>query len=155
MGMSVGVTFSTADNSYRIFREEEAEKLIEQLRTADLVVGYNHIGFDYGVLQAYTFWNIADVSNNLDLCTYLSDKLGLNSTPSHVPPSVGTLKQPKAPMPSSGGLLTRKRTKKTICSILPDIAVTMSRSLWRCTNSACSAVTFFSKIAGAKSRRSP
>ena len=72
MGMSVGVTFSTADNTYRIFREEEAEKLIEQLRTADLVVGYNHVGFDYGVLQAYTFWTIADVSNNLDLCTYLS-----------------------------------------------------------------------------------
>ncbi len=76
MGMSVGVTFSTADNTYRIFREEEAEKLIEQLRTADLVVGYNHVGFDYGVLQAYTFWTIADVSNNLDLCTYLSNQLG-------------------------------------------------------------------------------
>ncbi len=76
MGMSIGVTFSTAENAYHIYREEEVDALIEQIRSADLVVGYNHINFDYGVLQAYTFWSIVDASNNLDLCTYLSEKLG-------------------------------------------------------------------------------
>ena len=76
MGISVGVTFSTASRSYSIYTQDEAPQLIEQLRTADLVVGYNHIGFDYGVLQPYTFWTVAEITHNLDLCLYLSDRIG-------------------------------------------------------------------------------
>ncbi len=76
MGMSVGVTFSTASNAYAIYTEDQAEQLIEQLRLADLVVGYNHIAFDYGVLQPFTFWTVAEVTHNLDLCRDLSDRLG-------------------------------------------------------------------------------
>lgn len=76
MGMSVGVTFSTKDNAYHIYTEDQVEDLIEELRNADLVVGYNHIGFDYGVLQPHTFWTLSDVTHNLDICTYLSAKLG-------------------------------------------------------------------------------
>ena len=49
MGMSVGVTYSTKDNAYHIYTEEQVEQLIEELRMADLVVGYNHVGFDYQV----------------------------------------------------------------------------------------------------------
>ena len=37
MGMSVGVTFSTASNAYAIYTEDQAEQLIEQLRLADLI----------------------------------------------------------------------------------------------------------------------
>ena len=76
MGMSVGVTFSTAANAYSIYTEDQAEQLIEQLKLADLVVGYNHLGFDYGVLQPFTFWTISEITHNLDLCLYLSDRLG-------------------------------------------------------------------------------
>ncbi len=76
MGMSVGVTFSTADNAYSIYTEEGIGDLINQLSNADLVVGYNHIGFDYGVLQPFTFWTLSEMTHNLDLCIYLSDCLG-------------------------------------------------------------------------------
>lgn len=76
MGVSVAVTFSTRDNAYHIYTEDQVEALISELREADLVVGYNHIGFDYGVLQAYTFWTIADITHNLDICTYLTEKIG-------------------------------------------------------------------------------
>ena len=76
MGVSVAVTFSTKDDAYHIYTEEQMPELIEELRNADLVVGYNHVGFDYGVLQAFTFWTVADVTNNLDICTYLSSRLG-------------------------------------------------------------------------------
>lgn len=76
MGMSVGVTYSTADEAYHIYTEDQAEALIDELRKADLVVGYNHIGFDYGVLQAFTFWTIADVTRNLDICTDLTERIG-------------------------------------------------------------------------------
>ncbi len=76
MGMSVGVTFSTADNAYSIYTEDRVTDLIEQLQQADLVVGYNHIGFDYGVLQPFTFWTVAEMTRNLDICLYLSERLG-------------------------------------------------------------------------------
>jgi DEAD/DEAH box helicase domain-containing protein len=76
MGVSVAVTFSTKDNAYHIYTEDRMEELIEELRNADLVVGYNHINFDYGVLQAFTFWTVADVTNNLDICADLTARLG-------------------------------------------------------------------------------
>lgn len=60
MRMSVGVTYSTASGKYTIYSEEMVDDLITQLRQADLVVGYNHEHFDYGVLQRYTMWNMAD-----------------------------------------------------------------------------------------------
>ena len=76
MGVSVAVTFSTRDNAYHIYTEDRMEELIEELRMADLVVGYNHVNFDYGVLQAFTFWTVADVTHNLDLCSDLTARLG-------------------------------------------------------------------------------
>ncbi len=68
MRMSIGVTYSTALDEYKIYREEDVMDLIEQLRNADLVVGYNHIHFDYGVLQRYDMWSMIDTTRNLDLC---------------------------------------------------------------------------------------
>ena len=50
MGMSIGVTYSTGLGEYRIYQEREVDQLIEQLRRADCVVGYNVINFDYEVL---------------------------------------------------------------------------------------------------------
>lgn len=76
MGISVAVTFSTKDNAYHIYTEDQVDALINELREADLVVGYNHIGFDYGVLQAFSFWSVVDGTRNLDICTYLTDKIG-------------------------------------------------------------------------------
>jgi DEAD/DEAH box helicase domain-containing protein len=62
MGMSLGVTYSSRDNCYEIFGEDRAEQLIKRLQRADLVVGFNHVRFDYDVLMAYT---ILDLRENL------------------------------------------------------------------------------------------
>ncbi len=76
MEVSVAVTYSTRDAAYHIYTQDQVGALIEELRQADLVVGYNHIGFDYQVLQPFTFWTIADVTHNLDICTWLSSRIG-------------------------------------------------------------------------------
>ncbi|MCD7798003.1 MAG: ribonuclease H-like domain-containing protein [Akkermansiaceae bacterium] len=76
MGVSVAVTYSTAAGAYHIYTEDQAGELIAELQGADLVVGYNHVGFDYGVLQPFTFWDIKEITRNLDLCTYLSERIG-------------------------------------------------------------------------------
>jgi len=52
--MSVGVTYSTADAAFHRYTEETAADLIAELKAADQVVGFNLLGFDYEVLQAYT-----------------------------------------------------------------------------------------------------
>lgn len=54
MRVSVGVTYSTTRGDYRIYAENQVDALLEELRRADLVVGYNNLGFDYEVLHGYT-----------------------------------------------------------------------------------------------------
>ena len=76
MGMSVGVTYSTAAGAYRIYGEDEAGALIDELSAADLVIGFNQVGFDYAVLQAYSMWNVAEQTTSLDLLLDLEVKLG-------------------------------------------------------------------------------
>jgi len=53
MGLAVGVVWDSVDQDYFVYEEKDAKNLIEKLRTADLVVGFNVIGFDYEVLQPY------------------------------------------------------------------------------------------------------
>lgn len=74
--MSVGVTFSTETGKYHIFDEENVAELVEQLIKADLVVGYNHLSFDYPVLQAYTVFDLASQTVNCDMMLDLEEVLG-------------------------------------------------------------------------------
>lgn len=53
MGMSLGVTFSTARGTYEIYGERRINDLIRELQRADLVVGFNSLRFDYEVLVGY------------------------------------------------------------------------------------------------------
>ena len=76
MGISVAVTYSTKLGEYRIFQEEETSELIQQLVRADLVVGFNHVGFDYEVLMGHTIFDFRDQVRNLDLLVELDKKLG-------------------------------------------------------------------------------
>ncbi len=76
MGMSVGVTYSTALDEYRIFTEKSVNALIEQLLRADLVVGYNVVNFDYEVLMGYTILDLPHQCQTLDLMTDIEIKLG-------------------------------------------------------------------------------
>ncbi len=76
MGISVAVTYSTARGSYEIYPESEMEQLAEELLKADLVVGWNHLQFDYPVLQPYVFHTLAEQTINLDMMLELEAMLG-------------------------------------------------------------------------------
>jgi DEAD/DEAH box helicase domain-containing protein len=76
MGLSIAVTFSTRSGQYHIYSEDDAPALCEELRSADLVVGFNHVQFDLPVLQPYSTWNLADHTINLDLMVDLEKRLG-------------------------------------------------------------------------------
>jgi DEAD/DEAH box helicase domain-containing protein len=74
MGMSVGVTYSTARSGYTIYGEAEVHELIKDLQRADLVIGFNVLRFDYEVLHGYTPFDLRQVPT-LDLMVDLAEKL--------------------------------------------------------------------------------
>ncbi len=80
--MSVGVTYSTKDQCYRIFHENNAHELINQLMRTDLVVGHNIVGFDYHVLSAYTpldFTQINTLDTLVEIEKILKHRLSLDA----------------------------------------------------------------------------
>lgn len=70
MGMSIGVTYSTARGDYRIYGENEVDQLIRELFRADLVVGFNNLRFDYEVLHGYTALDLTQVPT-LDMLVHV------------------------------------------------------------------------------------
>ena len=53
MKLSVGVTYAAAEERYRIYSESQVQELATALQSADLVVGFNVLRFDYEVLRGY------------------------------------------------------------------------------------------------------
>lgn len=76
MRMSVGVIFSSATQRYEIYSEAQAQKLVERLRRADLVVGFNVLNFDYHVLMGYTILDLVAELPTVDLMLDLERRLG-------------------------------------------------------------------------------
>jgi len=75
LGMSVGVVWSFADEQFHTFFEAEVDRLIEMLRTAELVIGFNLLGFDYDVLKGYRDVPLESL-RTLDIMVDLQQKLG-------------------------------------------------------------------------------
>jgi hypothetical protein len=76
MGMSLGVTYSTGLEEYRIYREARVDELVQQLLKADLVVGFNVINFDYEVLMGYTVLDLPHYVRTLDLLVDIERRVG-------------------------------------------------------------------------------
>ena len=74
MGMSVGVTYSTARGDYRIYGERTVNELVQELQRADLVVGFNNLRFDYEVLHGYTPLDLRQLPT-LDMMVELQNTL--------------------------------------------------------------------------------
>jgi DEAD/DEAH box helicase domain-containing protein len=51
--LACGVTWSTDRNDFAVYWEKDAAALVAELKTADRVIGFNSIGFDYEVLKPY------------------------------------------------------------------------------------------------------
>ncbi|GAB4462943.1 MAG: hypothetical protein Kow0070_22710 [Anaerolineales bacterium] len=51
--LACGVTWSTARNDFAVYWEQDAAALIAELKTADRVIGFNILNFDYEVLKPY------------------------------------------------------------------------------------------------------
>lgn len=74
MGMSIGVTYSTARGGYAIYSEKQVDDLIRELQRADLIVGFNNLRFDYEVLHGYTALDLRQLPT-LDMLIVLQNQL--------------------------------------------------------------------------------
>jgi len=78
MKLAVAVTYSRKEEEYCVYLEEDVGKLIEQLKTADLIVGFNIKRFDFAVIAPYTSMSLQELQKlpALDMLNDIYRKLG-------------------------------------------------------------------------------
>ena len=81
--LACGVTWSTERNEFAVYWEQDVQVLVDELKSADKVVGFNIINFDYQVLKPYVpnenFRAIRSVDMLQDIFKALNFRLSLDS----------------------------------------------------------------------------
>ena len=81
--VACGVTWSTQKNDFSVYWEKDIPALIDELRSATRVIGFNLKGFDYLVLQPYApeirFASISTLDMLLELQKILGFRVSLDS----------------------------------------------------------------------------
>ena len=81
--LACGVTWSTERNDFAVYWEQDAQALFNELKSADKVVGFNTINFDYEVLKPYVpnenFRAIRSVDMLHDIFRTLNFRISLDS----------------------------------------------------------------------------
>lgn len=132
MRVSFGVTYSTKEDRFKGYEEGDIASLIAELSAADLVVGYNIIGFDYAVLSAYTENDLSKLPT-LDLMADLRATLGFRPKLDTI--AMATLKTGK----SAEGLMAIKWFRegeygKIALYCKEDVRITRDLHLFGCKN---------------------
>jgi DEAD/DEAH box helicase domain-containing protein len=83
MGLAVGVVWDSLDREFFTYEEKDSAKLVEKLRTADLAVGFNIIGFDYTVLQPYSDFDLQEIKT-FDMLVDVKKNLGFRLSLNHL-----------------------------------------------------------------------
>ena len=92
MKVSVAVTYDSLEGEYSAFTEDRVGELIQQLVSADLVIGFNNKSFDWEVLRAYSDIDFSRIKA-LDLLEEVSRVLGRRLSLDHL--AGATLKESK------------------------------------------------------------
>jgi DEAD/DEAH box helicase domain-containing protein len=75
LGLAVAVIYESVRGEYLAYTEDQARQLVEALSEADLVVGFNLVGFDYPVLQPYTDYPLQTLPT-VDMLQHIHRVLG-------------------------------------------------------------------------------
>lgn len=82
LGVTVVGVYDYATNTYRAYEESEMGQLQNLLINASLVVGFNHVGFDFPVLQPYLSIDLKQIpvfDIMLDCQLKLGHRIGLDT----------------------------------------------------------------------------
>ena len=83
MKVAVAVVYDSLEQKFVSFLEGEIEQLIEKLKSADLVIGFNLLNFDYGVLQPYTTEDLKKLKT-FDILDDVRKRLGFRLSLNHL-----------------------------------------------------------------------
>ena len=83
MKVSCAVVYDVDQAKYYTYVEENVQDLIRHLKASSLVIGFNSLRFDYGVLQGYTSFKLQSLPT-LDLMADLQKKLGHRLSLAHL-----------------------------------------------------------------------
>ncbi|MCF8031645.1 MAG: DEAD/DEAH box helicase [Desulfarculaceae bacterium] len=75
MRVSVGVLYDSEADQCIAYEEDQVNRLIKRLNELELVIGFNQVRFDYGVLAGYTGQDLSCLPN-LDLLLEVQEALG-------------------------------------------------------------------------------
>ena len=84
LGVALAVTCHMEENRFQVFREGDVPGLIDVLRSADMVVGFNVLGFDYPVLSGYIGEDLRRTLPTLDLLEQIERVVGKRLGLSHL-----------------------------------------------------------------------
>ncbi len=74
MGISIAVVYDSLKHSFTAYTQDELETMFIHLQKAELVIGFNIIGFDYKVLQPFSKYNLLNLPT-LDLLVQVTKSL--------------------------------------------------------------------------------
>jgi DEAD/DEAH box helicase domain-containing protein len=94
MGVALAVACFLEEGRFEVFREAEVRALVEALRSATLVIGYNIRRFDYRVLSGYTGEDYSRLLPTFDLLEDVHARLGFRVGMGHF--ALETLGYPKS-----------------------------------------------------------
>ena len=83
MKVAVAVIYDSLEKKFISYMEEETNQLVEKLKSADLVVGFNLLNFDYAVLQPYTSDSLKTLKT-FDILDDIKKRLGFRLSLNHL-----------------------------------------------------------------------
>ncbi|MFL6237249.1 MAG: DEAD/DEAH box helicase [Thermoanaerobaculia bacterium] len=84
MGVAIGVLCFLEEGRFEVFGETQVRALIDALRGATMVIGYNIKRFDYHVLSGYTGEDFARLFPTFDLLEDVASRLGFRVGMGHL-----------------------------------------------------------------------
>ena len=75
MGVSIACLYDSEDDAMHDYEQDQTDDLVAHLQKFDLVIGFNHVKFDYAVLGGLHPFNFRGLPN-LDLLIEVNNRLG-------------------------------------------------------------------------------
>ena len=127
MRMSCGILWDSRRDEFVTYFEDGVPRLIEHLRSADLVVGFNCIGFDYSVLRGYSRFDFRGL-DTLDMLREIRDQLNFRVSLNSL--AQATLEEEK----TADGLQALRWWKQGRLDLIEEYCrndVRITRDIWR------------------------
>jgi DEAD/DEAH box helicase domain-containing protein len=83
MRVATAVIYDSREDSFTAFGEDRVHELLDRLKAADLIVGFNIVDFDYHVLKGYSSFRFQDLKT-FDLLQEVSKQLGYRLSLNHL-----------------------------------------------------------------------